>query len=131
MQGNDLSSLPDGVFDDLTNLHTLALYDNDLTALPDGVFDGLTKLRTLAISGNKLTALSGDVFTGLGGLASLVASNNKLTSLPDGVFSWYVEAANGELFGQPERAVHFDWQNWKGRAKTGLWSRLRRARRSP
>ena len=46
--------MPDGVFDDLTNLHTLALYDNDLAALPDGVFDGLTKLSTLAISDNKL-----------------------------------------------------------------------------
>ena len=101
MQGNDLSSLPDGVFDDLTNLDALALYDNDLAALPDGIFEQLTELSTLAISDNKLTALPGDVFTGLAGLTHLVASNNKLTSLPDGVFAGMPKLQTVNLSGNP------------------------------
>ena len=41
---NSLSTLPAGVFDELTALEQLRLYNNSLSTLPAGVFDELTAL---------------------------------------------------------------------------------------
>ena len=44
MDANDLSSLPSGIFDELTALEKLGLGHNDLSSLPSGIFDKLTAL---------------------------------------------------------------------------------------
>ena len=49
---NQLSELPDGVFDNLTNLEELYLQNNQLNDLPDGIFSRLTSLTTLDLNGN-------------------------------------------------------------------------------
>ena len=73
---NSLSELPDGVFDDLTNLEFLYLNDNSLTELPDGVFDGLSNLEYLYLNDNGLSELPDGVFEGLANLKALHLSGN-------------------------------------------------------
>ena len=81
-----LTSLPDGVFSDLT-LKTLKLGDNDLTSLPAGLFSGLSSLLELQLHGNDLEALPDGVFSGLSSLATLQLQSNDLEQLPAGLFS--------------------------------------------
>ncbi len=58
--GTQLSSLPDGIFDNFTNVPFILLNDNQLHSLPDGIFDNAAMVVLL--------------------------HNNKLSSLPDGIF---------------------------------------------
>ena len=44
---HELTSLPQGVFSNLTNLISLTLYGNNLTELPAGLFVGLSSLNTV------------------------------------------------------------------------------------
>ena len=91
---NQLTTLPLGVFDGLSNLSTLSLNDNRLTALPLGIFDGLSNLSTLSLNHNQLGtgalaagALPVGVFSGLSNLSTLNLSHNQLTTLPSGTFN--------------------------------------------
>ena len=60
MTGNDLTTLPDGVFDNLAALERLFLNNNNnLTTLPDGVFDSLAALETLDLHNNNNFARRG------------------------------------------------------------------------
>ena len=86
LHGNDLSSLPEGVFDGLSNLQVLDLGYNNLSSLPEGVFDGLSNLQVLELYGNNLSSLPEEVFDGLSNLQSLYLSGNDLSSLPEEVF---------------------------------------------
>ena len=83
---NNLSSLPEGVFDGLSNLTSLHLDDNNLSSLPEGVFDGLSNLEFLWLQRNQLSSLPEGVFDGLSNLDVLYLNNNQLSSLPEGVF---------------------------------------------
>ena len=107
---NELSSLPEGVFDDLgdlrrlylgnnslsrldadvftslTELRRLWLHENSLTALPVDVFDGLTKLERLNLGGNWIQSLDADQFADLGSLQRLLLHRNLIAQLPEGIF---------------------------------------------
>ena len=91
LNSNDLteSTVPSGIFDDLTNLETLDLSANDFTTLPAGLFTSLSALTTLTFNTNaSLTTLDAGVFGGLSALTTLNLSNNaSLTTLPAGVFT--------------------------------------------
>ena len=83
---NQLSTLPDGVFDGLSSLQELSLGANQLSTLPDGMFDGLSSLQELDLGGNKLSTLPAGVFDGLSDLEWLDLGDNQLRTLPAGVF---------------------------------------------
>jgi hypothetical protein len=96
---NELTTLPATVFNGLTNLRRLILYNDYLPGqetlrydkmkindLPETVFHRLTKLEHLAIGGNQLTSVPEKVFNGLTNLRDLDLSSNKLTTLPKTVF---------------------------------------------
>ena len=76
LAGNDLRTLPAGVFAGLDHLHTLGLTDNRLTTLPSRVFAGLDRLRTLELAGNDLRMLPAGMFAGLDHLHTLLLDGN-------------------------------------------------------
>ncbi|CAN0229036.1 unnamed protein product [Ectocarpus fasciculatus] len=47
LHNNQLTTLPVGIFDDLTSLTILSLWNNALTTIPAGIFDSLTSLTDL------------------------------------------------------------------------------------
>ncbi|XP_056007381.1 slit homolog 2 protein-like isoform X2 [Ostrea edulis] len=78
LSSNKITTLPIGIFDALTSLQKLNLYDNEITTLPTGTFDTLTSLQTLYLSDNKLTTLHTGTFDQLGNLQILDVSGNPL-----------------------------------------------------
>ncbi|CAM9718817.1 unnamed protein product, partial [Ectocarpus sp. 8 AP-2014] len=57
LYGNQLTTLPEGIFGGLTALGYLWLTYNNLTTLPEGIFGGLTGLEYLNLDGNALECL--------------------------------------------------------------------------
>ena len=98
---NDLASLPDGIFDNLSSLEQLALYDNDLASLSDSVFDNLFNLEELYLAYNELTLLPNGVFDAVSNLKRLSLYSNELNSLPDGVFTGLSSLEFLEFDGNP------------------------------
>ena len=82
-----LSTLPGGIFDQLTELTALRLGSTQLTSLPDGIFDRLTALTTLNLSGNQLTSLPNGIFDQLTNLTDLDLDDNQLATFPDGLLA--------------------------------------------
>eukprot|EP00903_Cladosiphon_okamuranus_P018942 g17420.t1 len=65
IQDNDITFLPSGIFDSLTELEILLLIRIGLASLPSGIFDELTKLQYLYLGVNDLTTLPSGVFDSL------------------------------------------------------------------
>ena len=86
LQEIPLTSLPHGIFDELTSLKKLDLSRNSLTSLPDGIFDRLGSLEYLDLSGNALASLPEGVFDRFGRLQELRLGGNDLKSLPERIF---------------------------------------------
>ena len=86
LDNNELSALPEDVFDGMFNLRYLYLSNNELSELPEDVFDGLANLETLSLHNNELSELPDGVFDSLANLEGLGLSFNELSELPDGVF---------------------------------------------
>ena len=70
----------------LPGLKELNFPGNQLTSLPDGLFDGLPALERLFFGGNQVTHLRSDTFKELTNLQWLYFAGNALTALPDGLF---------------------------------------------
>ena len=84
---NQLTTLPTGIFNGLTDLESLTLENNLLTTLPADIFSGLTKLEFLNLSGNKLETLPAGIFNGLINLGRLDLTKNQLKTLPASAFN--------------------------------------------
>lgn len=78
LNGNQLTSLPDGIFDEM-NPGLLHLQDNQLTSLPAGIFDHMSGF-TLNLRNNRLTEYSSGVFQAPG-FNFLGLEGNEITSL--------------------------------------------------
>ena len=83
----NLSTLPTGVFDNLTSLTYLTMEALQLSTLPDGIFDNLTNLTYLGFHALQLSSLPDGIFDNLANLTDLNFHTGQLTSLPDGLFS--------------------------------------------
>uniref|UniRef100_A0A3P9LIL9 LRRCT domain-containing protein n=1 Tax=Oryzias latipes TaxID=8090 RepID=A0A3P9LIL9_ORYLA len=81
ISNNPLSSIPVGVFADVSNLETLILKFNKLSGLQNGLFEGLGKLRDLQLHENKIQVIEDQVFQGLDNLEKLSLAKNNLTSI--------------------------------------------------
>ena len=82
-----LTSLPENIFQGLSNLYSLGLGGFQLNSLPPGIFRGLS-LLTLSLTGTRLSSLPTNIFHNLDGRAYLAIylNNNRFSSLPADLF---------------------------------------------
>lgn len=80
---NNLSNLPDKIFDNLISLENLDLSYNQLNNLQANIFDNLTSLKYLYLDSNKLTNLPNTIFNNLKNLETLELGNNQLSLTPN------------------------------------------------
>ncbi|KAK0397343.1 hypothetical protein QR680_002091 [Steinernema hermaphroditum] len=84
---NDIAELPDGVFKNLGNLHTLVLDGNVLTNFSKKSFLGLSNLQELSMDYCNIEKLPVDVFDELINLKRLSLRGNKFVKIPKAVNS--------------------------------------------
>ena len=87
LQGNNLTTLPGGLFDGLSSIGGIALSRYQFTELPaSGVFDELSTLWWLGLDDNELSELPDNAFAGLTELRTPYLPDNDLSKLTDDVF---------------------------------------------
>ena len=83
-----ITSIPENVFDQLSNLKKLAIFNNDrLDVLPDDVFNPLRKLEWLSLARNNISSLNPQIFAELNLTKLISIRGNGITDLPNGIFS--------------------------------------------
>ena len=75
LHNNQISTLDDGVFQNMISLEKLDLSNNDLVQIPQDALKGLSSLKSLNLNSNKLIGLDNDML-GLPRLQSLSLSKN-------------------------------------------------------
>lgn len=84
LSGNDITEIPEGLFDKMTSVTHINIYGNKLETLPKGIFDKNENLSTLWMSGNKLKDLDKDLLAKNERIKEIDLSNNGLENLPGG-----------------------------------------------
>ena len=81
------------IFQGLNKLVSLDFHDNEISIIPEGIFQSLVSLTHLTIGNNKLTFLDQNgnqqgpnVFLGLNQLEGLFLLNNQIIVIPNGLF---------------------------------------------
>lgn len=87
LQENQLESIEEVSFSNLTHLRQLNLTGNRIAAIMENAFLNLSLLSRLSLGGNFLESLDNSTFLGLGALESLVLSDNRIVRLGLGCFS--------------------------------------------
>ena len=78
LQNNlDLTTIPEGVFDALTDTENLYASSVGITALPPNLFSAMSSLKALEISITRITVLEAGAFYGLTALEELSMFDNK------------------------------------------------------
>ena len=100
-----IAVLKRGDFADLGRITQVQLNANDLTALPEGVFDGLDNTLTLlGLDGNRLQTIAPGAFDRLTGVSLLFLNDNQLSSLPPRLFEKLTNLAEPRLDHNPGSA---------------------------
>ncbi|XP_029306304.1 LOW QUALITY PROTEIN: immunoglobulin superfamily member 10 [Cottoperca gobio] len=89
VHGNDIHSLPHGVFKDLTSLQMLKMSYNKLTEINRNTLQGLWALARLHLDHNRLEFIHPDAFQGLTSLRLLQLEGNRLQQLHPASFSTF------------------------------------------
>ncbi|XP_053979405.1 protein toll-like [Hylaeus volcanicus] len=82
----NMTTLPEGLFANLTYLEAVQLRSSGHVTLPENLFWGCHSLKNISLERNYLTSLPKDIFRGLHELSLLDLWYNELTSLPDDIF---------------------------------------------
>ncbi|KAK9967403.1 hypothetical protein ABG768_001806 [Culter alburnus] len=83
---NNIKTLQEQDFVELSELGMLDLSQNALSEIPDGVFSPLSSLLNLDLSSNRITHISKDSFTGLVNLERLYLYSNLIHSIHPAAF---------------------------------------------
>ena len=88
LTNNRISSLQENDFESFTGLvNFLSLSGNNIATIHDSPFRDLTRLKTLILSDNLLVNLREDTFKGLASLETLKLNHNKITRIDEsGIF---------------------------------------------
>lgn len=87
ISGNLIQLIPDRVFEKLTNLTKVMLFNNNITTLTNMTFMGLKKLKLLELSANQIQELPEDTFAQLELLTSLSLRGNSIKIIHRHTFS--------------------------------------------
>nr|WBP49914.1 Toll-like receptor protein [Mimachlamys nobilis] len=83
LNGNQIVSIPDGIFSNLINLQKLYLGANKIVTLYQSSFRGLVDLQILHLVQNKIATLPGKVFQPFTRLLSLELNKNNIKRITD------------------------------------------------
>lgn len=102
LKGINLTTLPERIFVDLTELKRLSITATSMMTLPENIFQSqtnlivlslennqlrkLNELNELKLSGNTLRRLPENIFKSLTNLRELMLSQNQLSALPEKIF---------------------------------------------
>lgn len=81
---NDLVEIPEGLFDNMTNLQYVYLNTNKLISLPKDLFKNNKHIEWINLRANNLTSVSQDDFSGLAELKYLELDNNDIITIEEG-----------------------------------------------
>jgi Leucine-rich repeat (LRR) protein len=93
LSNNQISELPSKLFESLFSLENLDLGENEITNIPMGLFDNLISLTFLNLKDNKIEFQEDsdpNTFKGLRKLTNLDLGKNQISILPEGIFKHLV-----------------------------------------
>lgn len=108
LTGNKITEIPEGLFDNMTNLTTVYLGNNYISKLPENLFKNNKKVENIELSNNKLTEIKKDDFSNLPQLQIIQMEDNNIEKIEEGAFDGDVNlqsiyAPNNELEGLPKK----------------------------
>lgn len=83
---NNFTTLPEDIFNSLTDVDTLEVNRNQLTTLPENIFKHLTQLEVVNFDRNQFKTLPETIFHGQANLREIHLSENNFTTLPEHIF---------------------------------------------
>lgn len=108
LTGNKITEIPEGLFDNMTNLTTVYLGNNYISKLPENLFKNNKKVENIELSNNKLTEIKKDDFSNLPQLQIIQMEDNIIEKIEEGAFDGDVNlqsiyAPDNELEGLPKK----------------------------
>ncbi|KAM8838627.1 uncharacterized protein ACB058_015302 [Synchiropus picturatus] len=98
---NQLKSLPEDVFRNVTVLEFLDLSENQFSRLPETIFKNLSNIKVLDLQKNQLDELDAALFQDQEYMERLYLSDNQLRSLPTGLMDSFSLQHIVRLHGNP------------------------------
>ncbi|XP_077414179.1 uncharacterized protein LOC144043940 [Vanacampus margaritifer] len=109
LSSNQLSSLPEDVFTNVTSLENLDLSENRLTALPGRIFADLKSIKTIHLHKNQLSWLDSRLFQDQEFIQQIYLSDNQLQNLPLGLLDHFALPHILRLHGNPWKCDCHMW----------------------
>ncbi|XP_034470376.1 carboxypeptidase N subunit 2 [Hippoglossus hippoglossus] len=109
LSSNQLSSLPEDIFRNVTLLENLDLSENQLSLLPELIFYNLSGIISIHLHKNNLRRLEPKLFNDQWLTQQIYLSDNQLETLPPGLFDPFIVDYTVRLHGNPWRCDCHMW----------------------
>ncbi|XP_061550918.1 carboxypeptidase N subunit 2 [Phycodurus eques] len=109
LSSNQLSSLPDDIFRNVTTLENLDLSENKLTSLSDTTFNDLKSIKMIHLHKNQLSSVDATLFKDQDFIQQLYLSDNQLQNLPLGLLDHFAFPHILRLYGNPWKCDCHMW----------------------
>ncbi|XP_076601159.1 uncharacterized protein LOC143329235 [Chaetodon auriga] len=109
LSSNQLSSLPEDIFRNVTVLENLDLSENQLTSLPEMIFRDLFSIKAIHLNKNNLSRVDTSLFEDQVLIQQLYLSDNELETLPLGLFDTFAIQHTVRLHGNPWKCDCHMW----------------------
>lgn len=101
LSSNQLSSLTEDVFRNVTALEYLDLSENQLTSLPEMVFNSLFNIKTIHLNKNSLSKVDAKLFEDQVLIQQLYLDDNQMETMPWGLLDSFAIQHTVRLHGNP------------------------------
>ncbi|KAF7669756.1 hypothetical protein LDENG_00124370 [Lucifuga dentata] len=109
LSSNQLSNLPNDIFNNLTALENLDLSENQFTLLPEKIFYELFSMQVVHLHKNSLSKVDANLFESQLLIQQVYLSDNQLQTLPLGFLDPFVLQHTLRLHGNPWRCDCHMW----------------------